>query len=146
MSDDIGGTPIVRNNQGGIQQMGPPPSMGPQMGPQMGQQMGGMPQQMSPEEQYMRQQMAMQQQAPPPQRSILKKTSKFGGNTPFDFDSIAFKNGLLVAVIFLLLNSKIIWSQIMKIPFMGSMEPSVVALITNAILAGIVFYIISNLI
>ena len=144
MSDDIGGTPIVRNNQGGVQQMGPP-SMGPPM---------GMGSQMSPEEQYMRQQMAMQQQqqqqqAPPSvqQKSILKKTSKFGGSgTPFDFDSVTFKNGLLVAAIFLILNSKIIWSQIMKIPFMGSLEPSIIALVTNAILAGIVFYIISNLI
>jgi len=141
MSEDFGGTPIVRNHQGGVQQMGSPPPMNPQMAQQMGP---------SPEEQYLRQQMAMQQQmgqqmAQPAPKSILKKTSKFGASN-IDFDSVTFKNGLLVAVIFLLLNSKIIWTQIMKIPFMGSLEPSIVALVTNAILAGIIFYIISNLI
>ncbi len=136
MSDDIGGTPIIRNNQGGVAQMGMPP-------PQMGQQPMGMGP--SPEEQY--QQMAMQQQMQHQvPKSILKKASKFSKDTPFDFNSINFKNGLLVAVIFLLLNSKMVWTQIMKIPFMGTLEPSIVALITNAILAGIIFYIISNLI
>ena len=37
-----------------------------------------------------------------------------------------------------------IWKQIIKIPFMGSVEPSIVALIVNSILAGIVFYLVNN--
>ena len=33
--------------------------------------------------------------------------------------------------------------QIIKLPMMGMVEPSIIALIVNSILAGIVFYIIS---
>jgi hypothetical protein len=54
------------------------------------------------------------------------------------------KPSLVVVCIFLLLNSKMIWKQIIKLPLMGHVEPSIVALIVNAILAGIVFYVITN--
>jgi hypothetical protein len=50
----------------------------------------------------------------------------------------------LVACIFVLLNSKIIWTQIIKFPFMGNVEPSIVALLVNSVLAGVIFYIISK--
>ena len=47
-------------------------------------------------------------------------------------------------VLFILLNSKIIWRQIMKLPFMGSTEPSMIALIVNSLLAAIVYFIITK--
>ena len=54
------------------------------------------------------------------------------------------KNTLIVIVIFILLNSKIIWRTISRLPMMGSVEPSILALIVNSVLAGIVFYILSS--
>lgn len=54
------------------------------------------------------------------------------------------KYAILVSVIFILLNSKIIWKQILKLPLMGQVEPSIVALIVNSLLAGLVFYIASK--
>ena len=54
------------------------------------------------------------------------------------------QNALLVIILFILLNSKIIWRQIMKLPFMGSTEPSMIALFVNSLLAGIVFFIITK--
>ena len=37
-----------------------------------------------------------------------------------------------------------IWKQIIKLPMMGTVDPSILALIVNAILAGIIFYFINN--
>ena len=54
------------------------------------------------------------------------------------------KNSIIVVVIFILLNSRMIWKAIAKMPMMGSVEPSILALIINSIIAGIVFYIIST--
>jgi hypothetical protein len=69
--------------------------------------------------------------------------STFGmGNFSFNISEI--KNALLVFLIFFILNSKMVWKQIIKLPFMGSVEPSMVALVVNSILAGILFYVISN--
>jgi hypothetical protein len=59
-------------------------------------------------------------------------------------DSPTVKNAVLVVIIFFLLNSKIIWKQIIQFPFMGGVEPSIVALVVNAILAGMVFYLVST--
>ena len=64
--------------------------------------------------------------------------SKFGG-LPGNV-----QQSLLVLVLFILLNSKIIWRQIMKLPFMGSTEPSMIALIVNSLLAAIVYFIITK--
>jgi hypothetical protein len=47
-------------------------------------------------------------------------------------------------VIFLLLNSKMVWKQIMLLPFMGGLDPSIVALVFNSVLAGLAFYLVSN--
>jgi hypothetical protein len=55
-----------------------------------------------------------------------------------------FKKAILVFLIFILLNSKIIWSQILKIPFMGTVDPSIVALVVNSLLAAIIYYFIST--
>ena len=105
-------------------------------------------QQMAAQQQMaVQQQMAAQQQMadpeylPPPPRQQPRQIrrpsfSKFG--------STDFKNAALVVAIFVLLNSKIVWSQILKLPFMGGFEPSILALVVNSILAGIVFYFVSN--
>ena len=68
-----------------------------------------------------------------------KKKSMFGAT-----ESDTFKNAILVAVIFVVLNSKIVWRQIIKLPFMGSVEPSMIALVINSLLAAIAYYIITK--
>jgi hypothetical protein len=100
----------------------------------------------SPEEMYqiqMQQQMQQQQQMQPPQQIPIPQPrfvkQKFG--TPV-IDSKTMKYSILVVLIFVILNSKIIWKQIQRLPFMGAMDPSIVALIVNSILAGIIFYVI----
>jgi hypothetical protein len=132
-----GGTKIRRNSQG-------PPQQPPQQQPM---QQGGnyeamMMQQQAMQQQAMQQQ-AMQQGAGPqvmmPPRGILKKKVSFG-----KFDSPDIKNTILVIIIFLLLNSKIVWKQIIQFPFMGGVEPSIVALVVNSVLAGMIFYLVSN--
>ena len=153
-----GGTKINRNKGPPPQQMGPPPQMGqmgppPQMG-QMGPQMDPREAQMMMEQQMLQQQVMQQQpqgfQQPPPNvnfgggRGILKKPSFGKSSFGAAFESSTFKNALLVTVIFLLLNSKLIWKQIIQLPFMGTVEPSMIALVENAIIAGMAFYLISN--
>jgi hypothetical protein len=64
----------------------------------------------------------------------------------FSNDHSKLKQTILVVVIFVLLNSKLVWSQLLKLPFMGSVEPSIIALIINSILAGLAFYLLTNLI
>ena len=107
--------------------------------------------QQPPEQMYQQQVPPPQFNLPPPQMqqqshqvpNIMKfgKTSRFGAS---EIDSITFKYSLLVACIFVLLNSKIIWTQIIKFPFMGNFEPSILALLVNSILAGVIFYILSK--
>ena len=168
-SPEEGGTKIQKRNSappmmggGGPPQMAPqmaPQGMPQQMDPRMSQQMDPrMSQQMDPrmsQEQMMmmmQQQEQMQQQQyqqqpqgyqmnsmGAPKKSILRKSS-FGG---VPMDSSLFKNTLLVIIIFVALNSKIIWKQIIRFPFMGGIEPSIVALVVNSILAGVIFYLIS---
>jgi hypothetical protein len=119
-----------------------------QMPQQMPQQMQQVPPQMrpqqmpSPEEMYQMQQQqqmmqaqAMQQQPVP---RIIKPKSSFGASV----DSKTLKYSVLVVLIFIILNSKIVWRQIQRLPFMGNMDPSIIALIVNSILAGVVFYLI----
>ena len=132
MSEE-GGTRIQRSRQG-------PPAPQQMMQQNYEQQNFQQPNFQQPNFQQQVPQQQVAQQVP---RSILKKSS-FGSK--IDFDSPSFKYSIIVAVLFLLLNSKIIWNQIIKFPFMGSMEPSMIALVVNSILAGIVFYIIINFI
>jgi len=56
--------------------------------------------------------------------------------------NIHIKYSIIVAILFIILNSKIIWSQISKLPMMGALEPSILALIFNSVLSGLLFYFI----
>jgi hypothetical protein len=147
MSSNVeeGGTRIQRKP---VQQQQFPEMLPPQVDPrQVAQQ-----QQMYQQQQTYQQQQMYQQQVPqvPPQQQVQQMIprqqvrSTFKQNNYVDFDSKMFKYSVLVTVIFLLLNSKIIWKQIMQFPFMGGVEPSIIALLVNSLLAGIVFYMISN--
>ena len=71
---------------------------------------------------------------------MLKKTI-YG---PFSINNKNIRNGVIVVVIFILLNSKFIWRALGRLPMMGTFEPSILALIVNSIIAGIVFYVIST--
>ena len=143
MEEQVGGTKLQRRKP--PQEVVPPQMVQQQMAQQIQQQM---PPQMQQQQQMPPQQMPVQMnesygQARMPS-PILKRKSKFasfdnaGGNTE------NMKYALVVSLIFVILNSKIIWKQIMKLPFMGSVEPSIVALLVNSILAGVVYYIIST--
>ena len=76
---------------------------------------------------------------PPVKKSSFSK-SGFGSS------SSNMQTALLVTVLFIILNSKIVWRQMMKLPFMGSVEPSMIALIVNSLIAGVIFFIITNFI
>ena len=141
-SPEEGGTRIQRR-------AAPPPPP-----PQQQQQQQQMPmndpysQQQEMPQQHHQQEHVYQHVPPPrimsqPPRGILKSTSQFGKGF-VNYDSVTFKYAVIVTCIFLLLNSKIIWKQIIQFPFMGGMEPSLIALIINSILAGVIFYILSN--
>ena len=67
--------------------------------------------------------------------------SKFGSSMKA---SSNLKMAIIVTVIYVLLNSKIVWKQILKLPYMGGLEPSMLALVVNSILAGIIFFIINK--
>ena len=134
MSEE-GGTKIQRRQQPPQQQMQPPQQ---QMQP---------PQQQMQQPQQQMQQPQQQMQQPPQQMqqphlkqnfmpSILKKP----------IDIVSLKYSIAVIVIFVILNSKIVWTQFSRLPFLNSVDPSIIALIINSILAGVVFYIISMLI
>jgi hypothetical protein len=131
-----GGTRIQKRPQAQPQFNQPPPMQPPpeQMYQQPPQQMYQQP----PQQMY--QQPPQQHQA---QLNIpkLKTASRFSN---VDFDSITFKYSVIVACIFILLNSKIIWNQIIRFPFMGGVEPSILALIINSILAAVIFYVVSK--
>jgi hypothetical protein len=88
-------------------------------------------------QQQQQQQVAMQKQIP---KSILKKPQKFG----VQMHNKNVKNSLIVVVIFVLLNSRMIWKALSRLPMMGTVEPSILALLVNSLLAGLVFYIIST--
>jgi hypothetical protein len=133
------------------------------------QQTQNIPQQIIPQQQQYSQQNIPQQQYPqqqqqqsipenipqiipaPEKKSSFKinKSNTTSSSTTKSFfgefieNDKAFKLSALVIFIFILLNHKIIWSQIQKLPFMGSIEPSILALIINSILAGVIFYVVS---
>ncbi len=135
-SPEEGGTRIQRRPPPPPQQqMPPPPPPQQQMDPRLA---GGPPPQQYQQEQVYQQQM-------PPVPPIKFKKSNFGASSDYvDFSSVTFKYAVIVACIFVLLNSKIIWKQIIQFPFMGGAEPSILALFVNSILAGIIFYILSK--
>jgi hypothetical protein len=151
-SPEEGGTKIQKRNSA-PPMMGGGPSQGmPQQGMSQEQMMmmqqQQLQQQQQQQQQFQQQQMQQQIQQPPtfqlnsssgPKKGILRKNL-----SNVSLDSATIKNTILVIIIFLALNSKIIWKQILHFPFMGGVEPSIIALIVNSILAGIVFYLIST--
>ena len=138
-----GGTKIMRRPP-------PPPQSQPQFNqppPQMQPPPEQMYRQQPPPQQFNQPPPQMQPQAYIPQQQQVPNIAKFGKTSRFgasQIDSVTFKYSLLVTCIFVLLNSKLIWTQIIKFPFMGNFEPSILALIINSILAGIIFYILSK--
>ena len=151
-----GGTKINRSRSGQQapqQQMDPRMQQAPQqMDPRMQQQQMDprAQQQMDPRiqqaQQQAQQQSQQQMQMDPAVMDSINKSrfkgmkSSFGSgvlNTP------VLKTSVLVSLIFVLLNSKMIWKQLIKLPMMGVFDPSIFALIVNAILAGIIFYFIN---
>ena len=135
-SSEAGGTKIQRKQPQQQQQMSQQPS--PQQIQQMQQQpQQQMHQQVSPQ-QMQQIQMQQQQQMQMPQ---FAKKSNFG---KIDTDSKTFKYTLLVVLLFIVLNSKIIWKQLSRFPMMVQIEPSIIALFINSLLAGVIFYVICN--
>jgi hypothetical protein len=167
MEDQVGGTKIQRRQPPPLQQQ-PQQQMGQINPQQMTPEQQAAYQQMAYKQQQ--QQLAYQQQQQqqinrqsiPPQvvggeldepmnkvnRPIEVKSkpptgskSKFGNSSE---DNSNFKETLIVVLLFVVLNSKLVWKQLMKLPFMGSVEPSIIALIVNSLLAGIVYFIIKK--
>jgi len=143
-SSGEGGTRIQRRPppQQGPPQQGPPqqPPQQRMMGPPPQQRMGPPPGQPPMMEEM--DPATLQMPKPNFKRSGGGKSTFGMGNFSFNISEI--KNALLVFLIFFVLNSKMVWKQIIKLPFMGSVEPSMIALVVNSILAGILFYVISN--
>ena len=113
----------------------------PQQMPPQQQQMPPQQQQMPPQQQQMQQQQMHQM---PPQQQQMQQQFIRAKESFSKIDSKSMKYAILVILIFIILNSKIIWKQLMRLPMMGGAEPSIIALFINSILAGIVFYFISN--
>lgn len=147
MSSEEGGTKLRKNRP---QQMSQAPQ--PQFDPQQvyTRQQGPPPQQMGQMAQMAQmptpQQMA--QMPPQMQQQIMQQASSSQMPRPYQgkklLENSNAKSAMLVVLIFLLLNSKLVWKQIINLPMMGNVEPSMIALIFNSLLAGIIFYIIIN--
>ena len=144
-----GGTKINRNRN--VQQMGGPQQSPPQQMQQAPQQQMDprAQQQMDPRVQQQMQQQQMYQQAQQMDPMVVESINKnrlksmknmFGTGA---LNTSVLKTSILVSLIFVLLNSKMIWKQLIKLPMMGTVDPSILALIVNAILAGIIFYCIN---
>ena len=135
-----GPPPGYRPPQG--QPQGPPPSPPPSP-PQMNRQIPPPVQQI---QSVVQQGPPPMQQGPPPRGNevnIPVVKSNFA-KSKFGLLDSGFKNALLVIVLFIVLNSKIVWRQVMKLTFMGSVEPSMIALFVNSIIAGVAYYIITK--
>jgi hypothetical protein len=158
MADAEGGTKIQRRN---VQQI--PQNGGPVTGPSASPQQMDQEYQQQMEQEYHQQQMAqvyqqkmaqqqMGQQQIPQRQMQQRQMGNMGGNYAcppkkkfnFSFENKNMKNSLLVVVIFIVLNSKMIWRIISKMPMMGTVEPSILALIVNSIIAGLAFYLLSS--
>ena len=81
---------------------------------------------------------------------IVKGTFDFGISKSFFGKKLKgntnLKLAIIVTLLFIILNSRIIWTQLQKLPFMGTLEPSIFALLINSILSGIIFYIIIGIV
>lgn len=142
MNEEVGGTKIQRKP--------PPPQQMQQMPSQM--QMQIPPQQMQMPQQMQQMPPQMQMQMPPQQMQQMQQIPQQMPRQPmqmlnhqkFSMDDKTFKYSLLVVLIFILLNSKIFWKQLTRLPLMGQVEPSMVALLVNSVLSGVIFYVISQ--
>ena len=134
--NEFGGTKIQRKPSSQVPQA---PQM---MDPRQMQQID--PQQMDPRQMDPRQMDPRQVQQMGP-RPVQQQVPFFGRKETL-VDEKVMKYAILVILIFIILNSKIIWKQIMKLPMMGTAEPSIVALIVNSIIAGIIFYVVTTMI
>jgi hypothetical protein len=125
------------------QQMDPRQMDPRQMDPRQVQQMDPRQvQQMDPRQVQQMDPRQVQQMGPRP----VQQQVPFFGRKETLVDEKVMKYAILVILIFIILNSKIIWKQIMKLPMMGTTEPSIVALIVNSIIAGIIFYVVTTMI
>ena len=97
--------------------------------------------QMAQQQQYQQQ---MQQQQYQQQQHVQIQPHPHFNRFNISFDDKNLKNTGLVVMIFFILNSKMVWKEIVKIPFMGQVEPSIIALVVNAIIAGVIYYIVTN--
>ena len=70
--------------------------------------------------------------------------SKMGISTDSNCKNNKVGEFILVVCIFILLNSKFVYRELSKLPGMGNIDPSLLALIVNSILAGIVFIIVKS--
>ena len=149
-----GGTKIPRRNGNQISNSQPPPQQQQQ---QMMQQQQQMMQQQKQQQMMQQQQMMNQQQKQnfsqetliqphAAQRNMIvnKGVPNSIKTGRFNISNKNFKNAIIVIVIFILLNSRMVWRALSRMPMMGTVEPSILALIVNSVLSGIVFYIIST--
>jgi len=143
---------MMQQQMGGGQQMSQEEMMMMQQRQQMMMQQQQMQQQQQDprmiQQQMMQQQMMqeqmMQKQIP---KGILKKSSLKNNNSNnfcFSWNNVNVKNSVIVVVIFILLNSRIIWRALSRMPMMGAVEPSILALVVNSLIAGIVFYFVTT--
>ena len=136
MADEEGGTKIGRR---------PPPQQQPVQQQQQQQPVQQQPVQQVQQQVQQPRIQRVQQEIPREAPEQVESVSTFGKRGKyFKFNASEFKNAILVIVIFILLNSKMIWSQIQKFPMMGSMDPSMLALLVNSVIAGMSFYVISS--
>ena len=135
MSEE-GGTKLPRRRP--VQQMQQQQEQQPSA-PQMAQQQQY--QQQMQQQQYQQQ---MQQQQYQQQQHVQIQPHPHFNRFNISFDDKNLKNTGLVVMIFFILNSKMVWKEIVKIPFMGQVEPSIIALVVNAIIAGVIYYIVTN--
>ena len=95
-------------------------------------------------------QMAMHQQEPPvvQQQYYVPPVASSPGFAASIRDAFSMgmgseiKYAVIATLLFLVFNSKIVWKQLLRIPVMGGVEPSIIALGTNGLLFAIIFYII----
>ena len=100
--------------------------------------------QMAQQQQYQQQMQYQQMQQQQQQPQIHVQSQPHFNRFNLSFDDKNLKNTGLVVLIFFILNSKMVWKEIVKIPFMGQVEPSIIALVVNAVIAGVIYYIVTN--
>jgi hypothetical protein len=128
MDEAVGGTKIQRKGASPAAQAQQAMAQQQMMGPP---QMQSQPQMMSdPEPSYY---------MPPTSSAGFAESLRDVFSTGMGYE---IKYAVIATLLFVVFNSKIVWKQLLKVPIMGGVEPSVVALGTNGLLFAIIFYII----